>query len=111
MRLTSKIYANEILKGINKKRIFLLKRSKNDDFISKYSFNQKDIEEIVYSLTENLFKEKIINKDKKINSKYLYVFKVVVDLKDEYGVITNYIYIKICDIKEDILVVSLHEDE
>ena len=111
MKLTSKTYAKEILNNIDKKKIIVLKRDKNDCFIIKYGLSQKDIEDIVYGLTDNLFKEKIINLDKRIKTEYLYVFKAVIELNDEYGFLSNYIYIKICEIRENILVVSLHEDE
>ena len=111
MKYTSKIYAKGILKDIENKKIIVYKRDKNDEFLIKYNLNQKDIEEITYGLTENHFKEKILNLDKKIITKYLYVFKVSINLNDGYGMISKYVYIKICEIKKGILVVSLHEDE
>ena len=52
MRLTSKIYAKEILKDIKKKKIIRRKRDKNINFIKKYNINQRDIEEIYIILKQ-----------------------------------------------------------
>ena len=111
MKYTSVIYAREILKDIENKKIIVYKRNKNDEILIKYSLNQEDIEEIIHGLTDNHFKERIINLDKRIIAEYLYIFKVSINLNDGYGMISKYIYIKICEIKKGILVVSLHEDE
>jgi len=104
-------YANDLLLNINKKEILLYPRDKNLDFINKYSLSNEDIKYIVNSITIEQFKGRIPNKDKKIHSKYLYIFKTIVELEDEYGVIFGYVYIKICEIKPGILVVSIHIDE
>jgi len=111
MRLTSKIYAKEILKDITNKRIILYERDKNIEFVKKYNITNRDIENIIYSLTEYHFKAKIDNKDKNIKADYLYYFKAILSLTDEYGNTLEYVYIKICEIKKGILVVSLHPDE
>ena len=111
MRLSSKKYANEILKDIKRKKVVLYERDKNIQFVKKYNLNQNDIEEIIYNLTTNHFKAKMNNNDKKIKSEYLYYFKVSMNLNDEYGETYVYTYIKICEIIKGILVVSIHEDE
>ena len=106
---TSKNIAREILDNIENERIILSKRDKNMDFIKKYSLLQADIEEIVYSLKENNFVEKIENKDSKIKANFLYIFNPVVSFNDIYGKVVKKLYIKICKIVEGIFVVSLHE--
>ncbi len=111
MNATTKSYANEILKDIKKKKIQLYERDKNIIFVKKYNLTTKDIESIIYSLTANHFKGRIENKDKRINSKYLYYFIVLIPLQDEYGSVIEKVYIKICEISKGILVVSLHENE
>ena len=111
MKYTSKSYAKEILKDIKKKKIIRRKRDKNLDFIKKYNIKQRDIEEIIFGLTENIFKGKLKNEDKSIKAEYLYYFKTIVNLSDEFGEINKYIYIKICEVEENVLVVSIHEDE
>lgn len=111
MRLTAKTYSKEILKDIKDKKILIYEREKNLIFIHKYRLSVDEIEEIIYGLTKYHFKEKIENKDKKINADYLYVFKAVVNINDGFGEKYEYIYIKICEIKPNILIVSLHLDE
>ena len=111
MKLTTTNYAKEILNNINEKNIIILKRDKNIIFMKKYNMKEKDIINIIFSLNEHYFKEKILNSDSKIKAKYLYVFKPLIRLTDEYGEILDYVYIKICEIKDGILVVSIHEDE
>ena len=105
---TSKIYAKEILDIIPNKRIIVLERDKNKIFMEKYSITTEDINDIVYSLNPNCFIERIDNKDKKIKSKYLYVFNVIQELNDEYGETLEKLYIKICAIDEYVLLVSIH---
>ena len=111
MKVTSMNYAREILNNINEKNIIILPREKNLLFLKKYNIKTSDVISIVLSLTEHHFKERIINNDFKIKTKYLYVFKPLIRLPDEYGEILDYVYIKICEIKDGILVVSIHEDE
>lgn len=112
MKLTSKIYAEEILNEIQGKEVILYERDKNLDFVKKYNISSYDIRDIVYSLTANNFIAKIDNKDSKIPVKYLYYFKSYIQLYDEYGCILEYIYIKLCVVNNKIiLVVSLHIDE
>ena len=111
MRLTAKTYSKEILKDIKDKKILIYEREKNLIFIHKYRLSVDEIEEIIYGLTEYHFKEKIENEDKKINADYLYVFKAGVNINDGFGEKYEYIYIKICEIKPNILIVSLHLDE
>ena len=82
---TSKIYAKGILKNIDNKKIIFYERNKNKLFIKKYSISKEEIDEIIYSLNENHFIERINNKDSKINSKYLYVFNVLYEFTNEYG--------------------------
>ena len=108
---TSKNYAKEILDSIGSKKVFLYERDKNLEFVKKYSLLISDIEEIIYSLDEKYFIERIENKDKKIKSKFLYVFCVLLELNNEFGDRIKKVYIKICEIESGILVVSFHESE
>ncbi len=108
---SAKSYAKEILDSICSKKVIPYERDKNLDFIKKYSLLNSDIEEIIYSLDKNNFIERKENKDKRIKSKFLYVFYVLCDLNDEYGNEIKKIYIKICEIESGILVVSFHENE
>ena len=67
--------------------------------------------EIVNSLDITSFKERRENLDSRINTKYLYVFKPLIRLTDEYGSTLNHIYVKICELNNNILVVSIHQDD
>lgn len=114
MNLTSKNYAKEILDDINEETCFIIstKREKNARFTAKYGLSHKDIEEYILSLTVDDFIEKIENKDSKIKTDYLYVFKIMTELTDEYGATLESIYIKLCKlngVKEKILIVSFHD--
>lgn len=112
--MTAKHYANEVLKKINDKTRFIIftKRDKNAQFMAKYGLSHKDIEEYVLSLSSDNFVEKIKNEDSKIRTDYLYVFKLITELSDEYGCILEQIYVKLCTlngVEDKILIVSFHD--
>lgn len=106
---TSRVLARKILKDINNKKIILYERDKNIEFIEKYSISTETINEIIYSLTEDYFIERIDNKDPKIKCIYLYVFNVIYEFTDIYGESLKKVYIKIGEIEEGILLVSFHD--
>lgn len=106
---TSKIVAKEILNDINNKKIILYERDKNRQFIKKYSISKDEIDEIIYSLTDNHFIERIENKDSKIKSKYLYIFNVLYEFTNESGECLIKLFIKIGEIEDGVLLVSFHE--
>lgn len=111
MKYTSKIYAHEILKVIPNKKIEIICRDKNNEFIKKYNLKKADVIEIVTSLNVQSFKEKIENLDPRINAKYLYVFNPLIKLTDAYGSTIDHVYVKICELNNNILVVSIHHND
>lgn len=109
MKLTSKIYAREIIdKDFANKKIIISHRDKNVKFMKQYGITNSEAIEIVRTLNSNHFKEKIKNNDKKIPTNYLYVFEPLIQLSDEYGKLIDHIYIKICKVGPDIFTVSFH---
>lgn len=114
MKMTSKIYANEILKDIKDcNRLIVSKRKKNADFMKKYALFDSDVKEYVENLDKDDFIEKKKNEDKKINAEYLYVFYKNLFLNDEYGDVLERVYIKLCKLKDKdgiIFVVSFHDE-
>ena len=111
MKYTSLIYAKEILDIIPGKRIIIRSRDKNIEFLKEYSLKNDNIVDIVNSLNENHFKERRINCDSSIKSRYLYVFKPLLKITNYNGDSLDYVYIKICEIDDNILVVSIHKDD
>lgn len=114
MKMESKHYAKEILNYINEETCFVIstKRDKNARFMAKYGLSHRDIVEYIFCLSDDDFVEKIENKDPKIKSDYLYVFKIMTELTDEYGTVLENIYVKLCmidGVREKILVVSFHD--
>ena len=111
VRFTSKFLANEIINdSFYKKPYYVLSRDKNNDFASKYSLSKDEIGNILYSIRQDHFKEKIENEDRKIQTKWLYHFNLLYQLTDEYGCKDMVsIYLKICEIHNSILIVSIHD--
>jgi len=113
MKYTSRHYANEILKDIHNKKLILCVRDKNIEFMKQYGLSKEVIDNYVYQLTPNYFSERIENEDKNIKAKYLYVFRPLISLVDEYGFYNKIkLYIKLCSYDGDrTLIVSFHEDD
>ena len=111
MKFTAKIYAKEILEGIEGKKIIIKNKEKNLNFLKKYNVTNNKRLQIIKSLNDNSFKEKIENKDKNIKTDYLYVFGPIHHLYDFYG-IENIVklYIKIGKVNDYIYAESFHED-
>lgn len=111
MKFTSEIYAKEILNVIPNKKVEIICRDKNNDFIKKYNLKKANVIDIVNSLDITSFKERRENLDPRINTKYLYVFNPLMRLTDVYGSTLNHIYVKICELNDIILIVSIHEND
>lgn len=112
MSKTPKIIAREILdKDFPQKRIIISQRKKNLDFMKKNNISEKEAIEIVKDLTIDVFDEKRKNKDRSIKADYLYIFKPLININDEYGRKIERMYIKICNVKDNIYTVSFHEND
>lgn len=105
--------AMELISKVNK-NTKIRKREKNLAFMKKYNITDNMAKEYVESLKENHFVNKVINKDKKLDTDYLYEFYATGTFYDYYGnedIVP--IYIKICKLKTNqiICIVSFHDRE
>lgn len=111
MKYTASIYSEEILKDINKYKIIISEKEKNINFLKEYCIKDDERKNKIYSLNKKCFVEKIINKDNRIKSKYLYIFSPMYFLTTSYGKEELVkLYIKICRIDDYIYVESFHKD-
>ena len=111
MKFSSKFLAREILKSIPGKRIEIICREKNNNFLKKYNLKRKDVYNIVNNLNVNCFVERRENYDTRIKAKYLYIFNPLISLTDIYGTVLDHVYVKICELNNNILVVSIHQHD
>lgn len=106
----------EIIKRLinenDKKLIIAVNRDKNLKFMIKYSLNKSIVKEMLNKLTENDFREKVINKKEKYKDEELYIFSIKEELVDFSGNINSVeIYIKF-NLKDDLVyLISFHEAE
>lgn len=112
--LTKRELINKIHEYNNDQFIISIDRQKNLDTFIKYDIDKDDIYNYINLLTEKNYKKYINNLDSRYKCKYLYQFRIVISLFDEFGISTRVpIYIKVgFHINGKILyVVSFHEDD
>ena len=100
----------ELIIKNNNNLIISTNRDINLSFMKKYGLTKKNIIDIINSLNEVNFEEKVINEHQDYPNENLYIFSKNIELVDDKGNIKDVmLYIKFNLLNKKVILISFHE--